>query len=88
MCSSDSPFHGLKDTVNQEEDIMYIDCNSVVGSRLKRVLAFLSCVPAPKKRKTDANHPTKSIIRGRTLLDAKRRRYCKVLNNGVGEAIE
>lgn len=53
---------------------------------LKRVHTFF---PANvEEEETDANYPIKSVIRGRTLLDAKRRRHCKVLNNGVGEAIE
>lgn len=65
---------------------MVLDYNSVVGMYLKRVHTFF---PANvEEEETDANYPIKSVIRGRTLLDAKRRRHCKVLNNGVGEAIE
>jgi len=55
---------------------------------LKRVHTLLSANVEEEEEGADANCPIKSVIRGRTLLDAKRRRHCKVLNNGVGEAIE
>jgi len=64
-----------------------LDYNLVVEMHLKRVHTFFSA-NVEEEEETDANRPIKSVIRGRTLLDAKRRRHCKVLNNGVGEAIE